>query len=310
KLLEEAEQKAGEDRRKRSEIDRRNRAQTLVAQAERSLRDATLELGPYGAERQQRAVEMALRDVQDLLAGGDSTELELAVSQLQEALFGLNRRLMSERRAEGGPLQGLRNTLGSLKDELFAEDDWDDWDSPRRGDPWATPPRRGESFPYGGEGYGRPEPERFSGRSFSDRSFSDRAPDYRSPIDRSPDDRSIDDRFAYGPRREERPDNGGYRQRADQRFRDDRVRDDRVRDDRVRDDSDFDDSDPDDRERSGGRSSFDTSVHEEDRRPEEDDGRYGRPALPTPAMRPVPPAAPRRPVPSAMDDPWADAEAP
>jgi len=64
-LLAEAEARADEDRRKRNQIERRNRAQTLLAQAERRLRDASLELGPYGAERQQRAVEMAMRDVQD-----------------------------------------------------------------------------------------------------------------------------------------------------------------------------------------------------------------------------------------------------
>ena len=154
-LLAEAELKAVEDRRKRSEIDRRNKAQTLVAQAERRLRDAALELGPYGAERQQRSVEMAVREVQDLLAADDAAELELAVSQLQEALFGLNRRLMSERRTETGPLQGLKNTLGSLKDELFADDDWDDWDRGGRGDPWATPSRSGGYGVGGNYGAGR-----------------------------------------------------------------------------------------------------------------------------------------------------------
>ena len=150
-LLQEAEQKATEDRRKRAEVDRSNRAQTLVAQAERRLRDASLELGPYGAERQQRAVEMAVREVQDLLAlnskaENDLADLDLAVSQLQEALFGLNRRLMTERRSEQGPLQGLKNTLGSLKDELFADDDWDDWNRPGN-DPWSMPSSRfGDEF--------------------------------------------------------------------------------------------------------------------------------------------------------------------
>jgi molecular chaperone DnaK len=147
KLLAEAELKAAEDRRLRIAIDRRNRAQTLVAQAERRLRDAALELGPYGAERQQRAVEMALRDLQDLLpleerGQSEPGDLELAVSQLQEALFGLNRRLLSERKVDSNPLQGLKNTLGTLKDELFSDDDWeDDWGrtSP---DPWAAPPPR------------------------------------------------------------------------------------------------------------------------------------------------------------------------
>jgi len=166
RLIEEAEQKAAEDRRKRAAVDRRNRALTLVAQAERRLRDASLELGPYGAERQQRAVEMALRDVQDLLAleeRGDSDpgELDLAVGQLQEALFGLNRRLLSERKADQGPLQGLKNTLGSLKDELFADDDdWDDWNRPAS-DPWS---RQGDCSRQGdwsgtapSRGWGEPE---------------------------------------------------------------------------------------------------------------------------------------------------------
>jgi molecular chaperone DnaK len=93
---------------------------------------------------------MAVREVQDLLAlnskaENDLADLDMAVSQLQEALFGLNRRLMTERRSEQGPLQGLKNTLGSLKDELFADDDWDDWNRPGN-DPWSTPPPR-----FGGE---------------------------------------------------------------------------------------------------------------------------------------------------------------
>ena len=48
---------------------------------------------------------------------------------------------------EQGPLQGLKNTLGSLKDELFADDDWDDWNRPGS-DPWAAPPSRYDRDPY------------------------------------------------------------------------------------------------------------------------------------------------------------------
>lgn len=167
-LLEEAQRKSAEDRRKRVAVDRLNRAQTLVAQAERRLRDAALELGPYGAERQQRSVEMALREVQVLLDDADPAELDLAVSQLQEALYGLNRRLISERKTESGPLQGLKNTLGSIKDDLFSdEDDWDDWDRSRRGpserwggDPWAPPSRYGGNQDEGYSSYQTPRLER------------------------------------------------------------------------------------------------------------------------------------------------------
>ena len=173
-LIEEAEQKASEDRRRKAEIDRRNRAQTLVAQAERRLRDAALELGPYGAERQQRAVEIAVRDVQDQLASGDLGDLDLAVSQLQEALYGLNRRLASERKQDSSPLQGLKNTLGSLKDELFADDDWDDWDNRGRSrDPWAEPSWSAGRSAWGADSWNQPPAAPYRDERSSDRGYND-----------------------------------------------------------------------------------------------------------------------------------------
>jgi len=141
RLLSEAESKLAEDKRRRASIERRNNALTLVAQAERRLRDAALELGPYGAERQQRSVELAMRDVEELLQENDLQELELGVAALQEALFGLNRRLSAEKRTESNPLQGIKNTFGSLKDELFSDDYWDD-------DPWDNANRRSDGRGY------------------------------------------------------------------------------------------------------------------------------------------------------------------
>ena len=127
-IISEAKLKASEDRVKRSEIDRKNNALTLIAQAERRLRDASLEFGPYGAERQQRAVELAIQDVEEFI-DNDPQELELSVSSLQEALFGLNRRFAAEKKIDNNPLQGIKNTFGSIKDELFSDEYWDD-------DPW------------------------------------------------------------------------------------------------------------------------------------------------------------------------------
>tara|TARA_Y100001970_G_scaffold293138_2_gene438036 strand:+ start:5704 stop:7698 length:1995 start_codon:yes stop_codon:yes gene_type:complete len=134
-LIEEARNKSDEDRKKRAVIDKRNNALTLVAQAERRLRDASVILGPYGAERQQRAVEISIRDVEEFLEEENLQELELAVSGLQEALFGLNRRLAAEKRTESNPLNGIKNTFGSIKDELFSDDYWEDdpWDNQMNG---------------------------------------------------------------------------------------------------------------------------------------------------------------------------------
>ena len=215
-LIEEAEQKASEDRRRKAEIDRRNRALTLVAQAERRLRDAALELGPYGAERQQRAVEIAVRDVQDLLASDDLSELDLSVSQLQEALYGLNRRLASERRQDSNPLQGLKNTLGSLKDELFSDDDWDDWDQRGRSrDPWAEP-----AWSASRNGYDR---QRFDQDRF-DRDRFDRQPAVR---DRA--DRYVPDRYGADPYSADTYSAEAY---ASDRYTDNRIPSEPVWDDR------------------------------------------------------------------------------
>ena len=128
-IIQEAKSKATEDKKKRSVIDRRNNALTLIAQAERRLRDASLEFGPYAAERQQRSVEIAIQDVEEFIDDDDPQELELAVSSLQEALFGLNRRFSAEKKVDNNPLQGIKNTFGSIKDELFSDDYWED-------DPW------------------------------------------------------------------------------------------------------------------------------------------------------------------------------
>ena len=132
-----------------------------------------------------------MRDLQDQLSGDDLTDVDLAVSQLQEALYGLNRRLAKERSQDSNPLQGLKNTLGSLKDELFADDDWDDWDRGRSRDPWSEPGwgasgRSGLGF-NGSTGLG----DRFGESRFEE-------PRYSQRFDAAP-------RYDAGPRYDERP---------------------------------------------------------------------------------------------------------
>jgi molecular chaperone DnaK len=125
------------------------------------------------------------------------------VSQLQEALYGLNRRLAKERSQDSNPLQGLKNTLGSLKDELFADDDWDDWDRGRSRDPWADSSWGGSS--RGGLGY--------SGSARYGNGLGDRydQPRYDQP--------------RYEPSRFDQP--------RDNRFRDDQFSDDQYSDDQY-----------------------------------------------------------------------------
>lgn len=53
-----------------------------------------------------------MRDVEDLLQDNDLQELEYAVGSLQEALFGLNRRLSAERKQIQIPYKVLKILLG------------------------------------------------------------------------------------------------------------------------------------------------------------------------------------------------------
>ena len=61
------------------------------------------------------------------------TKTQLTQTQISKStavvLFGLNRKFAAERKTDNNPLQGIKDTFGSLKDELFSDDYWDD-------DPW------------------------------------------------------------------------------------------------------------------------------------------------------------------------------
>ena len=74
-------------------VDRRNQAETLLAQAERRLRDVALEFGPYAMERQKQVVNGASRDLQDLLQDPEASpaELDEAAAVLEDAVRVLNR---------------------------------------------------------------------------------------------------------------------------------------------------------------------------------------------------------------------------
>jgi len=123
------------------------------------------------AERQQRAVSLPCVIVQALGSERDGVRWNLAPggpAQLQEALspfYGgpplYNPRFPppppppcdGAQNPNRGLFQGIKNNLGSLTDDLFSDDDWDDWDplgtDGSAGVPSASPPlgKPGDSHP-------------------------------------------------------------------------------------------------------------------------------------------------------------------
>jgi len=81
-------------------------------------------MGPYGAERQTAAVELALRDVQHWTQRRRSVELNWRFSQAAASPSMPQPSLVTaQRKSEIGPLQGSRTPL-VRSDDLFSTTNW------------------------------------------------------------------------------------------------------------------------------------------------------------------------------------------
>jgi molecular chaperone DnaK len=91
RMVKEAEDFSDADRRRRERIEKRNRAQDLVAQCDRQLREVSLDFGPQFAGNLRRNIETLTRDLQESLSQDDDRDIDLSYSNLQDALYELIR---------------------------------------------------------------------------------------------------------------------------------------------------------------------------------------------------------------------------
>jgi molecular chaperone DnaK len=96
-MIRESEQFAQTDRQRRERIDKRNRAEALALQGERQLKEVALEFGMQFASSQRRKIEALIQELRDSIARDDDRRIDRAQSDLQDALYELNRevRLLS-----------------------------------------------------------------------------------------------------------------------------------------------------------------------------------------------------------------------
>jgi molecular chaperone DnaK len=85
RMVREAEQYAEEDRRRRETAETKNRADQLVYQTEKSLKD----YGEKISDEDRQAVEKALTDLKEKLAGDDVVAIRNATEALQQASYKL-----------------------------------------------------------------------------------------------------------------------------------------------------------------------------------------------------------------------------
>ncbi|WP_017662544.1 molecular chaperone DnaK [Baaleninema simplex] len=111
--IRQAEKFAETDRLRREKVDRRNRAETLAARAERELRSIAFDFGLSFAQGPRRRIEALVRELRDSLARNDDRGLDMASASLQDALYELNREV-SEYSLDGdgdGIFENIRRTF-------------------------------------------------------------------------------------------------------------------------------------------------------------------------------------------------------
>ena len=198
RMLQEADQFAEQDRERRERVEKRNRAKSLTDQAQRRLKDVTLDFGTEFTRSYRRQVESLSAEIIDSLDKNDERRLDRAQADLQDVLSELNRevRLQYEAEEDEGLFSSIRKTFTGDKEDDYPSypsrrnnnlrDDYrDDYRSPRVGydnnnynsnprqedyRPRQNPPPR-DDFPNPNRGYPNNRPDLGRNDSYNNRSY-------------------------------------------------------------------------------------------------------------------------------------------
>ncbi|HLI09209.1 MAG TPA: molecular chaperone DnaK [Ktedonobacteraceae bacterium] len=119
RMVREAQQHAEEDRRRREEIETRNRADSLAYQAERSLKD----MGDRVSPQTRSNVEDKIREVRDALSSNDVNRMVSAMNDLESAMQQIGRDTYGPQGTTAGPggegpTQAPTNEAGTVEGEF------------------------------------------------------------------------------------------------------------------------------------------------------------------------------------------------
>ena len=90
-MIREAEQFAQTDRERRERVEKRNRAESLANEAERQLKEVTLDFGSQFAGMHRRRIEALIQEMRQAIIRNDERAIDRAYSDLQDALYELKR---------------------------------------------------------------------------------------------------------------------------------------------------------------------------------------------------------------------------
>ncbi|MDY6782968.1 MAG: molecular chaperone DnaK [Cyanobacteriota bacterium] len=142
RAIREAEEFAQEDRERRERIEKRNRGRALIDQAQRRLREVTLDFGNQFASYYRRQIEALAADLQEYLKRDDERGIDRAQADLQDALYELNREVRLQYEEENDDFFGsIRRTFTGEKDPDDRDRGYGDYGGGigRGGDSWGDP---------------------------------------------------------------------------------------------------------------------------------------------------------------------------
>jgi molecular chaperone DnaK len=132
RMLEDANAFAQEDRERRERVEKRNKAKALTDQAQRRLKEVTLDFGSQFTSYYRRRIDALCQELLESLERNDERAIDRAQADLQDTLYELNRevRLQYDNEEEEGFLETIKKTF-------LGDDDEEEFDrySPRNGYP-------------------------------------------------------------------------------------------------------------------------------------------------------------------------------
>jgi molecular chaperone DnaK len=156
RMISEADKFAEEDRARRERIEKRNRAKALTDQAQRKLKEVTLDFGSQFASPYRRRIDVLCEEILTSLEQEDERSLDRAEGDLQDTLYELNRELRLQYDDEEND-----NFFGAIKKTFLGDDDdryIEDYSyNPRQSDYYRDYDRgQGSGYGYPTRDLGRP----------------------------------------------------------------------------------------------------------------------------------------------------------
>jgi len=125
RMIQDAQKYADVDRERKERVEKRTRAEALIFQAERQLREVALEMGMQFARSRRQRIDNICRELRESLQQNNDRGIDQTYSDLQDALYELNREVR-EYYAEDED----DDLFGTIRD-IFTGDKDKDRDFPR-----------------------------------------------------------------------------------------------------------------------------------------------------------------------------------